>query len=124
MTTHLETPTVSVLTDRIAQRLDEIGQPPVWLAGQLRISEATVRRWYRGEFDPRASLIPDIALFLGVSVEWLQGLDSRRQPPLRPVCGYGDPDAQRGASDAEALRQAEADARRAAAAAELERNPD
>lgn len=73
---------VSVITDRIASRIDELGIRHVELAGAIRVSEGTVGRWYRGTHDPHASHIVPISQYLGVDALWILGVtDDQGEPP-------------------------------------------
>lgn len=73
---------VSVITDRIASRIDELGIRHVELAGAIRVSEGTVGRWYRGTHDPHASHIVPISQYLDVNPLWILGVvDDQGEAP-------------------------------------------
>lgn len=62
---------VTLIGDGIQQRLDELGRKPVWLAGNLGVSEKTVDRWRLGRSAPHAEILVPIADTLGVTLDWL-----------------------------------------------------
>lgn len=66
---------MSVITDRIRQRADELGLESVDIAQACRVSTNTSDRWLNGANDPRIEHIVPLARRLDVNPMWLIGED-------------------------------------------------
>ena len=60
---------------RIADRLAAIGMSQRELAKDVKITEVSLSRYINGERTPKGPIISSIARALGVSCDWLLGMD-------------------------------------------------
>jgi transcriptional regulator with XRE-family HTH domain len=66
---------MSVITDRIRERTEELGLRAIDIAAACRVSENTADRWMNGANDPRIEHIVPLARVLEVNPIWLIGED-------------------------------------------------
>lgn len=78
-------------SDRLNEALVDLmergvtSKPELWLAAKLESDVGTVKRWARGEFEPRLHQVADIATALNVWQCWLLGDTDEKRPNLRAV---------------------------------------
>lgn len=72
---------VSKFAETIARLRKEKGLTQKQLAEQFGVSDRSVSKWERGETMPDVSLLPDIAVFFGVSVDDLLRSDAESEAP-------------------------------------------
>lgn len=69
---------MTAITERIVERMRDLGLEEIDLAAGVRVAQSTVNRWTHHLSDPRSSSVPALAATLDVSMAWL--LTGEEQP--------------------------------------------
>ena len=67
-----------MLGERITKRLNELGMTQRELAATVGVTEITMSRYIRGSRTPNAVVVANIAKALGVTTDYLLGLEEHK----------------------------------------------
>ncbi|NGZ68817.1 LexA family transcriptional regulator [Vibrio aestuarianus subsp. cardii] len=80
------------IKNRFAQRLEEAmsGETNLSFAQKCGISEATIRKYKKGETTPNLEILESIAMVSGKAIQWLIGAESQSVIIDHPITDKGD----------------------------------
>ncbi len=76
--------TEEIFPARLRQVLRQRGMSQRQLARTVGVGDNTIHNWLTGFSTPRIWHLPELARALGVSIDWLLGVDEPLEPPPEP----------------------------------------